>query len=268
MPDNTHPFSILRQSDSSSRETSIAAQHAMMTNTIILPTTMQTLSDHSDALRKGHTLPIGTVEFVRRAMHLAGIMEPPNYSYPEVLYDHLHRHIKQMRAGNVIGRQFVKPVATKVFTGFVFDTLEDPENPACQHRVQYNEFLALPPTELVWVGEPVVWLSEYRYYVMDGQVLGYGRYDDGPDNAPIPDAGAVEDMAKTLSASAGAPAAYVLDVGVLDGGETALVECNDAWAVGYYTGTLSPADYVQMLWARWSQLATAAHGMDFDSNEP
>jgi hypothetical protein len=46
----------------------------------------------------------------------------------------------------------------------------------------------------------------------------------------------------------------MLDWGELEWGEPALVEVNDAWALGFYKGTLSDKDYIEMLYARWQQL--------------
>ena len=120
-------------------------------------------------------------------------------------------------------------------------------------------FLSLSPDTPVWVSEPVTWLSEFRYYVIDGAVRGEGRYDDAPDDMPRPDYFTVGEMAAVMAKTPGAPAAFCLDVGALRSGETALIECNDAWAVGYYKGTLSHRDYVEMLWRRWEQLVCERH---------
>ena len=187
-------------------------------------------------------------------MTFTGIAEPENLSYPRVLQPYLHRSVEQRDAGTVLGLWFVKPVDTKAFTGFVFDTLDNPDHLSCRDRAQYNAFLALDPRSRVWVSEPVSWVSEVRYYVLDGEILGEGRYDDGPDDAPLPDPAVVQEMASRFSASRGAPVAFALDVGVLEDGSTALVEVNDAWALGFYSGTLAPRQYVQMLWRRWQQL--------------
>ena len=47
---------------------------------------------------------------------------------------------------------------------------------------------------------------------------------------------------------------YVLDFGVLSGGETALVEANDFWAIGLYEKSMSSQDYLSLLNARWSSI--------------
>lgn len=247
-------FGILRQSGVSYIETTIAAQYAMVTDAPIKSVTLDAVDAHAEALREGGILPVGSVEFVRKAMALAGIQEPSNFSYPEVLRDYLRRRVEQRRAGSILGHWFIKPVTTKTFTGFVFDTMANPESLDCHDRMQYNEFLMLPSYAMVWVSDPVVWQSEIRYYVIGGEIRGWGRYDAGPDDAVEPDLALVQEMARKMSASCNAPAAYTLDVGAMDSGETALIECNDAWAIGYYKGSLSYKDYVHLLWARWNQL--------------
>jgi hypothetical protein len=229
-------------------------QYAMTTDTPLASVSLERLEVYAHTLRQGATLPIGTVEFLRKAMSIVGVEEPDNLSYPEVLRPYLRRQVKLLPAGSVLGHWFIKPTTTKAFTGFVVDTLSNPDSLNDYDRIQYQAFLSLPPETLVWVGEPVKWLSEYRYYVINGRVRGEGRYDDGPDDMPAPCHVLVGEMAVLLASVPNAPAAFSLDIGVLSTGETALVECNDAWALGFYKGTLTRADYVELLWRRWAQL--------------
>jgi hypothetical protein len=252
-------FTILSQAGTSHKEPIVAHQYAMTSDTPIASVSFDKLEDYSAALREGATLPIGTVEYIRKAMSIAGIVEPENLTYPDILLPYLRRQVKLLPAGSVIGHWFIKPTTTKAFTGFVFDTLGNPEHLNGYDRIQYQAFLSLPPETPVWVGEPVSWLSEYRYYVIDGQVRGEGRYDDAPDDMPSPDLDLVCEMAALMASGPNAPAAFSLDVGVLSSGETALVECNDAWALGLYKGTLTRADYIELLWLRWGQLFKAAN---------
>lgn len=251
----TTNFSLLIQSQMPYVETRIASQYAMVSDVPIKSAPLAELDAHAGELKGGLLLPVGSVEFVRKAMQLAGISEPGNLSYPEVLQPYLHRRVGQRRAGSVLGHWFIKPVTTKAFTGFVFDTMANPDTLDGHDRLQYNEFLMLSPDEMVWISEPVVWESEVRYYVIGDEIRGWGRYDDGPDEAAEPDLSVVAEMVKAMANVEGAPASFTLDVGVLSTGETALIECNDAWAVGYYKGSLNYKDYVLMLWRRWEQLA-------------
>lgn len=248
-------FSILRQVGTSHIEPMAAAQHAMVADVAINGVRIESLEDHAGALRQGVTVPIGSVEFVRKAMALAGITEPENISYPEPLRPYLRREVQQRRAGGVLGHWFIKPTTTKAFTGFVFDTCGNPDHLSGYDRAQYNAFLELDADTPVWISEPVTWLSEIRYYVIDGEIRGDGRYDDAPDDRPQPERRLVSEMAAAMAEIPGAPVAFGLDVGVLDSGETALIECNDGWALGYYKGSCTRKDYVELLWRRWEQLA-------------
>jgi len=248
-------FTLLCQCDWGGREERLARQVALMDDVAVFGARLEEIDRYAAHLARGTCVPVGTVEFVRRAMDIAGISEPANLSYPQVLESHLHRRVNLIPAGLVMGRWFVKSTATKAFTGFVFDTFTDPADLDPHDRVQYEAFRALEPDAPVWVGEAVSWRSEVRYYVLDGQIVGEGRYDAGPDDALVPDPAVVQEMVRRFSASPGAPVAFAIDAGVLDCGTTALVEVNDAWALGYYSGTLEPREYVRMLWRRWRQLA-------------
>ena len=206
---------ILRQAGPSSVESMVAVQYALTDDVPIKAVDFDALGEHREALKLGKALPIGSVEFSRRAMAIAGISEPENISYPEPLRPYLRRMVTLRPAGQVLGHWFIKPTTTKTFTGFVVDILGNPDHLTGYDRAQYNEFLALAPETPVWVSEPVKWLSEYRYYVIGGVVRGEGRYDDAPENMPVPDYDEVAAMAKAMSSSTGAPVAYSLDVGVL-----------------------------------------------------
>lgn len=253
MKTNAAEFSIIRQVGTSHVESRVASHYAMTAGVPIADARFEALDAHKDAIASGLVLPVGSVEFVRKAMEFAGISEPENLTYPRVLaqYRYLKRNVRQCQAGSVSDGLFVKPVETKAFTGYVVMDFEK----LSEHDFEQHEaFLSLPHETLVWTSTPVAWVSEVRYYVLGGKVVGEGRYDDGEDNAPLPDESMVAEMASLMALSPGAPAAFSLDVGVLDTGETALVECNDAWALGYYKGTLSHRDYMDMLWHRWRQL--------------
>ena len=248
-------FSILRQAGTSRIEERLAAQYAMTADVPIASVAIDSIGEHAAALRGGKVVPVGSVEFVRTAMALSGVAEPGNLSYPECLFPWLRRDVVQREAGGIQGRWFVKPTTTKRFTGFVVDTRVKVDDLSRHDREQYTAFRALEKETRVWVSTPVTWLSEYRYYVIDGVVRGEGRYDDGEDEMPVPDVEMVGEMATVMARSENAPVTFGLDVGVLDTGETALIECNDAWALGYYRGTLGYRDYIEMLWRRWAQLS-------------
>lgn len=226
-----------------------------------IPTTalpLENLDMHADALRRGVAMPVGSVEFVRRAMALAGIEEPRACSYPEALQPWLHRTVRRATASEALATKvatFVKPVTTKLFTGFVL--------PAPQQRDQLDEhdcgqladLQALQPGEPVWLADPVEFASEVRYYVQAGRVMGLARYDpDGADSAELPDATEVQAAIEAYAC----PHPYALDMGVLQDGRTALVEVQDAWAIGLYGGAMEPKTYYRYLRCYWDALVSRA----------
>lgn len=213
------------------------------------------MGQHAQQLRTGESLPVGSVEYVREAMRVAEIVEPANMSYPRNLEPYLHRDVRRRNAGHVLGTWFVKPVLTKTFTGLVFDTMQKVETLSEHDREQHALFLAMDSADEVWVSEPVSWVSEVRYYLLNGEIVGRVRYDpDGADDAKLPDEAVCTAAVADLKTEFGADVTCSLDMGVLSTGETALVEANDAWALGNYGRTLKPSVYLEMLISRWRQI--------------
>lgn len=200
------------------------------------------------------TVPIGSVEFIRRAMSIAGLKEPPPLSYPGALQQFLRRDVRLGTLGETLSGCFVKPVATKLFTGFLLPSRSEINSLDEHTSEQYQVFVSLPKDTPAWISEPVEFISEHRAYIHNSEIVGIGRYDDGEDDSPSPSHETIAKMLCAFERTGSAPIAYSIDVGVLSDGSTALVECNDAWALGYYKGTLSPKDYLRMLIARWSQI--------------
>lgn len=226
---------------------------AMLADVPVTRLSVGGLGDHAQALRSGSAVPVGAVEFVREAMRVGGIVEPWPLSYPAPLLPFLGRRLERTRLGLLGGRCFVKPMKTKLFTGFVYDASLQSHEYTDHDQEQLQRMKSLPASEPVWRCEEVRFLSEWRFYIHDHQILGRGRYDpDGADDAPQPDEGVVKQAVAAMR-KAGI-AAYALDMGVLATGRTVLVEANDAWALGLYGRALPAAAYWGMLRARWQQI--------------
>jgi hypothetical protein len=237
----------------SSPETRAAQMGAMLADPSpeIIRCSIEQLSGHANLLKERAAIPIGTVEFVREAMFYAGVTEPENLSYHESVLPYLEREITLASRRDVQNRAFVKPVETKIFTGFVYDPTTSFEDLEEHDQEQLKIFLQLPSDTSVWTCTPVTFIGEWRYYVQNRVIIGVGRYDpEGPDDALEPSLAHVQRIIDTIPFSH----PYALDIGTLEDGRTAVVEINDAWAIGLYGKTLKPIDYLSFLSDRWDSL--------------
>lgn len=223
-----------------------------------IPSVVLSLERLADEWAPGD-VPVGSVEFVREAMRVSGIPVPPGLSYPEQLECFLYREVtrKPLREVRLEAPIFLKPVAVKLFTGFVLRPGLTIEHYDAHDREQMQVVCGLPGAAEVYTSEVVEFLSEWRFYVLRGSIVGQARYDaDGEDDAPVPNLSVVRDAIQRFPG----PAAYALDFGVLATGETALVEVNDGWALGLYSTCVKASTYFELLGARWRELAQARGG--------
>mgnify|MGYP003952482301 CR=1 FL=1 len=244
------PAFALVQTISSMETSAVRLACMLMDGVSVISCGYEHLERHESALISGSTLPVGSVEYVRRAMELARIPEPPNISYAPGCERFLGRQVHRRRASEVTTRQFIKPTATKTFTGFVFDPAL-PDEALCEHdREQLAVFRQLDPNEVIWCSEVVNFVSEWRYYVLEGEVIGMARYDPGEEAAPRPSASFVAKCVRALALDH----PYALDIGVTSDAQTRLVEINDAWAIGLYRRAMPNQTYYRFLRTRWEQL--------------
>ncbi len=101
--------------------------------------------------------------------------------------------------------------------------------------------------EPILLSEPVNFISEYRTYVCNGEILGIKHYLGDFFIFPNP-----EVIKNAIKDYISAPVGYVIDFGITDKGETLLVEINDGFCIGNYG--LEDNKYVKLLCARWLEL--------------
>lgn len=190
------------------------------------------------------SLVVGSVRCVEAALRLLGVTPPRPLDLPDALaayrgravwasdFGTLHRDLVAGRCGPV----FVKPLDDpKAFVGHVV-----------RSEIDLKPTMRFPAGTRVLLSEVVEFVSEWRFYVLRGEVVGVGHYAGDPLRFPDP-----ETIRATVRDYAGAPAAYGLDFGVTASGSL-LVEANDAYSLGLYG--LPPPVYADMLAARWAEL--------------
>lgn len=184
---------------------------------------------------------VGALADVEVAMDRMGVKLTP-LDYPEELLPFTGRKIWQSTLFTITSHPecwhvFVKPVwDVKRFSGTVLDKSED--------LIKLGGGLE---DVTVWCSEKIRFLSEWRLWVLDGEIKGLnpysGQWDLFPDTAVLK---------KAVSAFHSAPRAYALDFGVTDDGRTLLVEASDGYALKSFG--LDPETYVHILAARWQEL--------------
>ncbi|MFZ6770660.1 ATP-grasp domain-containing protein [Undibacterium sp. Di26W] len=198
-------------------------------------------------------LVMGTVPFVQHALRLLGAALPEHTPYPEVLAPWLYRKVwKEKSLRRVLDRLgadgapvFIKPASGwKRFTGFIAKNPEDYRLSAVSKNMQ------------VWVSEPIQFLSEWRVYVLRGEIQDIKFCDHGGDPALRPGLHEIESAVNTLRDHRLAPAGFVIDFGITSKGQTALIEMNDGFSFGAYDG-VSAQIYWDINWARWDELVSA-----------
>ncbi|RWZ87227.1 MAG: DUF4343 domain-containing protein [Hydrotalea sp. AMD] len=141
---------------------------------------------------------------------------------------------------------FIKPKSSiKAFTGFVpTDTLT---------LQVYTHGYNGP----IWMQGFVSIVSEYRCYVSNNKIIGMKHYSG--DCLVYPDSQFIKNCfehSKTILDYH----SYTLDFGILENGQTILIEVNDGWAIGNYG--LEPLQYYLFVRDRWLQMTGIRKKMD------
>jgi len=187
------------------------------------------------------TIVHGTIPVVHAALRTLGVTPPAPLDYPESLRPFLGRQVWETDLGRIRDQSswpvFVKPRHQgKAFAGQVVQ--------AFRNLLSTSDLADDYP---VWASEILPFVSEYRVFVLEGEILDARPYGHAPFR-PAASQKRVEEMIKAFENQ---PKAFALDVGVANG-ETYLVEANDAYSLGTYG--LDPMLYAKLIHARWTEL--------------
>lgn len=193
------------------------------------------------------TLVAGTIPVCHEALRQLDIAIPEPDDYPECLTPYLHRRVWtdtvrgiEERVYADSGPFFAKPrTRLKRFTGHVFASPGD---------LAYLQGASRKTSVLC--SNAVEWVSEYRVFVLHGNIVGIRPY--AGDTMIAPEESVIAEAISTWEASGRAYAAYAIDFGVLETGVTALVELNDGFSIGSYG--LDRAIYTDFIITRWQEL--------------
>ena len=209
-------------------------------------TTLNGLSVYINTNKHRNLLPIGSVEFVKKAAEIMETKLPAPINIPESLKPVIDRKIWLSKRNDLKFPCFIKPnTDLKLFTGFVAKSQKDLD--------LYPELIGFDGDFLcseVFDGEIK---SEWRCFVLKGEVINCSCYSG--DSLYFPEKRIINEL---ISAYTNAPSAYSLDVAVTEKdfgwkyNKTELIEVNDAWAIGSYG--CNPQDYFKFLKTRWFEI--------------
>lgn len=219
------------------------------------------IADYAAALRSGRCMPIGSPGFVRACMGIAGIEKPEWQSRPRSLASHMKCRPLRVTVDAALGWTrpvFIAPVVGRPFQAFVLPG--DTDDMTDWDRTQFELLWNLPQDEPVLVCRDLPIVAEWRYYLLNGRVLGYAPVEPS-GQAQKPEA---EDVSSIIAA-APQEGALALDIAVLTDGTAVLSSVLDAWEAEYYPfGQYRPRPlaYLQFLWWRWSEMLDSACPID------
>jgi len=202
------------------------------------------------------TFVAGDMDAMHGAMRQLGIEVPAPNDYPASLEPFLHRSVWRSTLGALEAQVlegsgnpvFAKPAdRRKSFTGRVFASLDD-----------FHEIGHVSRRQEVWCSEVVEWRSEFRVYIIDQDIRSIDAY--AGDASVALDMEVVKAAVEAFRGSGLAPSAYALDCGVLDTGQTAVVEVNDGYALGAYQ--INQREYTDLLVTRWRELLSTIRPSD------
>ncbi len=224
-----------------------------------LPVTVHTapgnkLDRYAEALREGCCMPLGGSEYARRCMSLLGVPVPQMNCYPKPLLAYmLHMPRKVTASVALVAPRpvFVKPVASGLFPAFVLR--QDESDMTAQDLAALGELLDLPHDEHVWVASELPLASEWRYFVLSGEVIGYSPIAPVTPGTLEPDLEEVSGIVTRLPTDI--PVA--IDMGVLEDGTTTLLRVRDPWTLEYLPygdDRPKPLAFLAFVWERWAQV--------------
>lgn len=214
--------------------------------------TVKRFEDSSEIPGDPTNIVVGSVEMCSRWLSIHGYQVPELIGLSEYV-EFLGRAIGASHIDDINHPDsefkyplFIKPYSTiKAFTGFV--ATDDLTKKVFSE--QYDGW--------VWVQEVVDFVSEYRCYISNNRIVGMKHYSGDCLIFPDPDfIKKVFEFTKTQIDYH----SYTLDIGVLENGQTVLIEINDGWAIGNYG--LEPQTYYLFVRNRWLQLTGVRKQMD------
>lgn len=189
---------------------------------------------------------VGCLEHTYIYFERLGLEPLPALNIPDELMSFTGREVKKMTMSEFKQNRklpiFVKPGGLSKEYSDIFNA-----GVITKESSRQNFFNGIPDTYPVLVSEVVDFVSEYRCYVINGELMGIKHYLG--DIRVFPDVKVIDAAIKQYKTQ---PMGYTIDFGITSDGRTLLVEVNDGFSVGNYG--LPDMVYSRLLLSRWLEI--------------
>ncbi len=198
-----------------------------------------------------NNIVIADIDATHKYLSRFGINCPKALNIPEELSSFTEREIRYMTMEEfkkdkklpifIKGNNYAKEYSNIFGAGVI--TKEESRN---------SFFNGVPDEFPVLVSEVLDIISEYRCYIIDGELKGIKHYLG--DIRIFPD---IKIIDSAISKYKSQPCGYSMDFGVTSDGKTVLIECNDGYSLGNYG--LEPDLYSTLLAKRWREIISSSN---------
>jgi len=189
---------------------------------------------------------VADIDYTHAYLKRFGVEPPKALNIPEELMSYAGRNIRYMTMG-----EFKKDTQLPVFIKGNNKAKEYSDifsaGVITKESSRRDFFNGVPDAFPVLVSDYMDIVSEWRGYVIDGQLKGIKHYLG--DIRVFPDMKVVDEAIGKFTT---APVGYSIDFGITADGKTILVEANDGYSLGNYG--LEPSLYSTLLAKRWLQI--------------
>lgn len=198
--------------------------------------------DIEEVPKSKYNIVVAYIEDTNKYLERMGIEPKRALNIPVELEKYTGREIRYMTM-----REFKEDTKMPIFVKPARRSKEFVAGVLTKQQSKEMFFGSHPDDTPVLVSEVVDFVSEYRGYVIDGDLKGIKHYLG--DIRVFPDMKVVDSAIGDYKSQ---PVGYSIDFGITSDGRTLLIECNDGWSLGNYG--LNDVTYSTLLAKRWIQL--------------
>lgn len=163
------------------------------------------------------SIVVGFISDILKVQKLMKFDSLRQIDYPDELKEYLFRDIKKIFINQLPNKYpfFIKPTSIKSFGGRVVN--------------QYKDLIGTIDTELYFTDTIYNIISEYRCFILNGEIIGVKNYKGNPYQCLKE-----KTVLEMVNNFKNCPNSYSMDLGITECGKTILIECNNGYSTGNY----------------------------------